>query len=397
MISVTDALAFITAVRPIPSAERVSLNDALGRTLSRDVTAMLTQPPLSASAMDGYAVQLSDIARAGNTLNVIGEAPAGAPFMGAVQQGEAVRIFTGGAMPDGADTVIIQENVTRANNAVTVVQPQSESRHIRREGIDFHTDDTVIAKGTIITAAEICVAAAAGHGSLPVLRPLRVAILSGGDELCEPGNTPLTGQVVNANPPALAALIKGWGAEPVILDTAKDRLDSITTRINAAKDADIILPVGGASVGDHDHMRAAFTAAGLSMIFEKVAVRPGKPTWFGTLDTQVVLGLPGNPASALVCAHLFLRPLLGRMNSTIKARLITAQNAGGPRESYDRAIAHSDDTGQLWVTPLPRQDSGLMSPFLRANALLIGEVDALVKAAGDIVDILPLDSGPTRL
>lgn len=394
MISVTDALALITAARPVPPIERAGIDDALGRTLAQNVTATLTQPPLSASAMDGYAVRLSDITQAGNTLSVIGEAPAGAPFMGRVQKGEAVRIFTGGAMPDGAETVIMQENITRAGDIITVIEPQSESRHIRRAGIDFHVGDTVIRAGTIITAAEICVAAAAGHSSLPIHRPLRVAILSGGDELCAPGDTPRAGQVVNANPSALAALIKGWGAKPVILDTAKDSLESITTQIKLAKDADIILPVGGASVGDHDHMHAAFTAAGLSMIFEKVAVRPGKPTWFGTLDRQVVLGLPGNPASALVCAHLFLRPLLGRANSPLKARLTEPQFAGGPRESYDRAVAHIDGSGQLWVTPLPRQDSGLMSPFLHANALLIRAVDAPAKAVGDVVDIVRLDSGP---
>ncbi|WP_371397839.1 molybdopterin molybdotransferase MoeA [Fretibacter rubidus] len=390
MISVSQALAYINDNRIEQPSETVSLNAALGRVLSKPVTATLTQPPLSASAMDGYAVKLDDVKTAGATLTVIGEAPAGSPFKGAVSTGQAVRIFTGGAVPNGANTVIIQENVTRNGDTITVNEPQDAARHIRHAGIDFLKGDQLIAAGTRLGPSELLVAAAAGHGTLSVKRRLNVAILSNGNELVTPGEPVGTGQIVNANPTALAALIAQWGGVPHILPTARDSVDSILKSLSAASDADIIVPVGGASVGDHDHMRGAFTHAGLSMIFEKVAVRPGKPTWFGALSRQRVLGLPGNPASAVVCAHLFLKPLLGVHTPILTARLDTPLGSNGPRESYLRAVASFNNSGQLCVSALPAQDSGLMSPFLKANALLRLSPGQSAQKAGESVEIIQI-------
>lgn len=390
MISVTQALAHIANVQTQQPVETVAVNNALGRVLADPVIATLTQPPLSASAMDGYAVTLEDVQSAGMTLHVIGEAPAGAPFTGTVKAGQAIRIFTGGAVPNGADTVIIQENVTRNGDTITVNDPQDTSRHIRHAGIDFKNGDTLIPAGTRLGPSELLVTAAAGHGHVAVTRQPKVAILSNGNELAAPGEPLAVGQIVNANPTALAALIRQWGAIPQILPTARDSVDSILDSLSAAIDADIIVPVGGASVGDHDHMRSAFQQAGLSMIFEKVAVRPGKPTWFGARGDQHVLGLPGNPASAVVCAHVFLKPLLGVETSRLSAKLNTPTAPNGPRESYLRAIANFDTSGQLCVSPLPAQDSGLMSPFLKANALLRLPANETPRKAGDIVEIIQI-------
>lgn len=393
MISVTQALSFIAKNRPETGAESVPLSDALGRRLAQDITAQLTHPPLDASAMDGYAVQLCDIDKPGAVLSLIGEAPAGAPFLGTVGAGQAVRIFTGGAIPKGADTVIIQENVSATSAAITVIEPQDRARHIRRAGLDFKTGQHLLSKGAILTPADIAVAAASGHAHLSVIRKLQIAIISGGNELVPPSETPKIGQIVNSNPYALAALFQSWGHEADILPTAKDTLESLSRSIELAKGADVIVPVGGASVGDHDHMRAAFQSAGLKMIFEKIAVRPGKPTWFGTLQDRCVLGLPGNPASALVCAQLFLKPLLtGEPLKAVKAKLKNDLAANGPRESYQRAIITQDADGTLTVSPLPIQDSGLMTPFLIANALLKLPPNQPSLNAGELVEVLLIKS-----
>lgn len=389
MISVTDALSFIEKNRPLTDVQVVSLEAALGRTLANNVEAKLTHPPLNASAMDGYAVKLADISERGARLTVIGEAPAGTPFSKGINSGEAVRIFTGGAVPSGADTVIIQENITAEGNQITVEAPQGAPRHIRLAGLDFQIGETLIKKGALIGPSEIAVAAASGQMTLQLRQKLRVAILTGGNELVSPGETPKAGQIINSNPYALASMIKSWGHDPVILPTAKDTVESIADKIKQADDADVIVPIGGASVGDHDHMRAAFREAGLEMIFEKVAVRPGKPTWFGKLGGRPILGLPGNPASAFVCAQLFLRPLLsGEPSKYLTAKLSIKIAANGPRESYQRAILTPKPDGTLYAAPLPLQDSGLMTPFLIANGLLKLTSNQSAKKAGEIVEVM---------
>lgn len=391
MINVAEALAHIENTRPKPRTQTVPLREAFGSVAAVNITARLTHPPLPASAMDGYAARFEDTSKLGNTLTVIGEAPAGAPFAGHVNTGEAVRIFTGGVLPDGADTVIIQEDVTRNGDRITVDEAQITPRHIRVAGLDFKTGDTLIEKGTRLGPAEIAIAAAANHASLDIQTPLKVAILTGGDELIPPGGSPKTGQIINSNPFGLAALIENWGAEAIILPQCEDSIESILGALKGVKDADIILPVGGASVGDHDYMRRAFTQAGLEIVFEKVAVRPGKPTWFGRLGEQCVLGLPGNPASALVCAHIFLRALLGLPKpSSLKAKLTIPVSSNKAREAYNRASSYIDSHGQLCVTPMPKQDSSLIRPFLTANALMVMTPNSGPWEAGDLVDIISL-------
>lgn len=388
MISVAEALTHILSHRPKDVPETVNLRSALGLRLMGDVFAKLTQPPLDASAMDGYAVRLMDIRRVGAVLKLIGEAPAGAPFKGKVAAGEAVRIFTGGAIPEGANTIIIQENVTAAKGFVNVTEPQNAPHHIRHAGLDFRQGQILIKSGTLLGSPEIAIAAASGHAELSVARKRRVAILSCGDELVAPDETPKIGQIINSNPYALAALIESWGHEAIILPTAVDTRDSITKSLNCADNADAIIPVGGASVGDHDHMRAAFTDAGLRMIFEKVAVRPGKPTWFGMLHDRPVLGLPGNPASAIVCAQLFARPLLtGNKAKFIHAKLSEAVPANGPRETYQRAVVSPLPDGSLSVRPLPLQDSSLMMPFMIANGLMKLAANQTEKSPDDLVEV----------
>lgn len=401
MISVSDAISLLAAHRPKADVIDVPLAESMGAILAQDITALITLPPLDGSAMDGYAVKLADVARAGAKLTVIGEAPAGHPFQGTVHAGEAVRIFTGGAVPKGADHIVIQENAERSGATLTALFDNDAPRHIRQAGIDFKTGDTLITKGTRIGPMHIAIAAAANHAVLPIYKRPLVALIANGDELKAPGSDVSETDVISSNPAGLGALIRQWGGEVLDMGIASDSLESITALIHKAKDADIIVPIGGASVGDHDYMRSAFKACGLEMVFEKIAVRPGKPTWFGALPSetggeQAVLGLPGNPASATVCAHLFLKTLMGANDGLTfaKAKLTETISANGPRETYMRALAKLTETGQLEVTPFPRQDSSLLTPLTQANVLIRLPKDSGPWDAGDVIDILPLGTGP---
>lgn len=396
MISVSDATQLLIAHRIQRPVISVPLDKAMGAILAEDITAKITLPPLAASAMDGYAVRLEDVSKAGAKLTVIGESPAGHPFQGRIKTGQAVRIFTGGAVPNGADHIVIQENAERDGNILTTLFDNDAPRHIRQAGIDFHKGDTLITKGTRIGPMHIAIAAAANHAVLPIYERPKVALIANGDELKVPGSEISKTDIISSNPAGIGALIRQWGGEVMDMGIASDSLDAITALIQKATEVDIIVPVGGASVGDHDHMRDAFKASGLTSVFEKVAVRPGKPTWFGTIGEQVVLGLPGNPASATVCAHLFLKTLMGTNDGLTftKARLTEAIKANGPRETYLRAFAKFTDAGQLEVTPFPRQDSSLLTPLTRANVLIRLPKEAGPWLEGDIMDVLPLRTGP---
>lgn len=392
MISVSDAIAFLITHRSARPVVTAALADSLGAVLAEDITAKVTLPPLAASAMDGYAVKLSDVPKAGAKLIVIGESPAGHPFQGTIKQGEAVRIFTGGAVPKGADHIVIQENASRQGDTLTTLFDNETPRHIRQAGIDFTKGDTLLTKDTVLGPMHIAIAAAANHAVLPIYRRPVVALIANGDELKAPGSEITDTDIISSNPAGLGALIRHWGGEVMDMGIASDSVESITALIRKAKDADIIVPVGGASVGDHDYMRAAFKQCGLTSVFEKVAVRPGKPTWFGTMGEQVVLGLPGNPASATVCAHLFLKTLMG-VNEGLtfaKAKLTEALPSNGPRETYMRAFAKLTQTGQLEVTPFPRQDSSLLTPLTKANVLIRLPKEAGPWTVGDVIDVLPL-------
>ena len=390
MISVQDAISALTQHRAAGADVLTPLSKALGGRLARDVLAKVTLPPRDASAMDGYAVRFSDVGKAGAQLTVIGEAPAGSPFGGAVGQGEAVRIFTGGAVPEGADHIVIQENASREGDILTTTTTNETRRHIRKAGIDFTKGETLIAAGTQLSPAHIALAAAANHDTLPIYKRPLIALIANGDELKEPGSPVQEGDVISSNAAGLGALIQSWGGEVMDMGIAKDSVAAITALIEAASAADIIVPIGGASVGDYDYMRTAFKEAGLELVFDKIAVRPGKPTWFGKLGEQRVLGLPGNPASATVCAHLFLKILMNRADNivTTKAKLTQALSANGPRETFARGRTEVSDDGIAKVTPFPRQDSSLMTPFAKANVLLRLPPNTGPWDEGDVIDVV---------
>ena len=394
MISVQDAISALTQHRAAGADVLTPLSKALGGRLARDVLAKVTLPPRDASAMDGYAVRFSDVGKAGAQLTVIGEAPAGSPFGGVVGQGEAVRIFTGGAVPEGADHIVIQENASREGDILTTTTTNETRRHIRKAGIDFTKGETLIAARTQLSPAHIALAAAANHDTLPIYKRPLIALIANGDELKEPGSPVQEGDVISSNAAGLGALIQSWGGEVMDMGIAKDSVAAITALIEAASAADIIVPIGGASVGDYDYMRTAFKEAGLELVFEKIAVRPGKPTWFGKLGEQRVLGLPGNPASATVCAHLFLKILMNRADNivTTKAKLTQALSANGPRETFARGRTEVSDDGIAKVTPFPRQDSSLMTPFAKANVLLRLPPNTGPWDEGDVIDVVSLIS-----
>ena len=394
MISVQDAISALTQHRAAGADVLTPLSKALGGRLARDVLAKVTLPPRDASAMDGYAVRFPDVGKAGAQLTVIGEAPAGSPFGGAVGQGEAVRIFTGGAVPEGADHIVIQENASREGDILTTTTTNETRRHIRKAGIDFTKGETLITAGTQLSPAHIALAAAANHDTLPIYKRPVIALIANGDELKEPGSPVQEGDVISSNAAGLGALIQSWGGEVMDMGIAKDSVAAITALIEAASAADIIVPIGGASVGDYDYMRTAFKEAGLELVFEKIAVRPGKPTWFGKLGEQRVLGLPGNPASATVCAHLFLKILMNRADNivTTKAKLTQALSANGPRETFARGRTEVSDDGIAKVTPFPRQDSSLMTPFAKANVLLRLPPNTGPWDEGDVIDVVSLIS-----
>lgn len=370
MISVDDAIAAILdGVRPL-DVERVSLSGLTGRVAAQTVKAAMTQPPFAASAMDGYAARFSDM-KPGAMLRVIGEAPAGAPFDGEVGAGEALRIFTGGAVPKGADHVIIQEDVARSGDSIVVEATQDGPRNIRPAGIDFKTGDVLADAGERLHEIHGAIFAAANISDADVYRRPRVALFSNGDELKEPGSALKPGQIINSNHFALSDLIRSWGGEADYLGCAADNEESIREFFQRGRGADIIVPVGGASVGDFDFVKAAFAKEGGAVKFEKVAVRPGKPTWSGALGSTRVLGLPGNPASAIVTAALFVQPLVRRLggeawSAPFAAAQLTARiAANGGREAYLRAKVEGGV-----ITPASNQDSSLLWPFTKANALI---------------------------
>ena len=390
LISVDEAIDLLLDKALTLPARTVALEDALGAQLAKPVIAKVSRPPAPVSAMDGYAVRLADVRSSGSVLDVIGDAPAGRPFPHSLRKGEALRVFTGSNIPDGADHIVIQEDADREGRKLVCRNAYASAEYVRAAGMDFSIGDELLQTGMVVTAAGLSIAAAANHGALSIFPRPRVGILANGDELRDPGSDLGPGQIVNSNPAGLGALIRQWGGEPVNMGIAKDRLESIRAHIDAASDIDIFLPVGGASVGDHDLMRPAFADAGFVPVFEKVAVKPGKPTWFSMKGSQRVLGLPGNPASAFVCAYLFLRPLLdptARQN-VVTARTVTVLPGPGARETFLRASARVNDEGMLTVQAADNQDSSLIRPLVESNALIRRQAGAAPAALGDLVDIL---------
>ncbi len=393
LIGVEEALALIARHAIDTGHETVTIGQAAGRIAAVPLIAAIAQPASALSAMDGYAVRLQDVARPGAILRVIGESAAGNPFVGRLAAGEAVRIFTGAVLPASADHILIQEDVIRADGNVTYDGSDSAPRLVRPAGGDFAKGDTLFNAGQRIGPAQILVAAAAGHGHLVVRRRPGIALLANGNELKHPGAPLAAGETVNSCAPALAALFESWGCDVTDLGIAADDIADISGRIAGSADADLIVPIGGASVGDHDHMHAAVRGHDFESIFARVNVRPGKPTWFGRIAShsgrrQYILGLPGNPASAFVCAHLFARPLLAMPPlPAVTARLTVALPQNGPRETYLRAIHRADSDGQFETRAHDRQDSGLVTPFLSATCLIPRAANAPAIAVGERVEI----------
>ena len=393
MISVTEAWSLIEQHALPDTSVQYPLLEAVGRTLAEPVVSNLNQPPHAVSAMDGYAVRLEDVREAGTKLTVIGEAPAGHPFSGAVEQSQAVRIFTGGYVPLGADHIVMQEDTARVGSVVTSVYAQHTSRFVRKKGLDFAEGDVLLPAGTRLTPQTIALAAAGNVATVSVTEPPRVGVIANGDELKPPGSELKDGEIVNSVAPAICGLIADWGGRPVNLGVVPDSPSALQQAIQSAGDLDLLVTIGGASVGDHDHMKPAFTEAGFDIVFSKIAVRPGKPTWFAKRAKQMVLGLPGNPASALVCANLFLRPMItGKPVTFIPARSSSALAQNGSREHFMRGRLVAQDDGTLTVSADANQDSSLLSPFRQANVLIRRLPNAPAVAASDLVECAVLTS-----
>lgn len=396
LMGVAEARAAMLATVRVLAAERVPLSAALNRVLSNAVIAGRDQPPFAVSAMDGYALRSVDTP---GILRIGGESSAGRGYAGACESGAAIRISTGAAMPDGADTVVIQEDVSRDGDAVTVPAVK-RGKNIRPRGGDFSAGQVLLPPGRKLDGVSVSLTAATGAASLAVMRPPRVAILSSGDELAAPGETPGPYQIFDSATYGIAGLVQSWGGVAQRLGVERDDIGAIARAAEQGlRDNDLLVVIGGASVGDHDHARPALMRLGLELAVEKISVRPGKPTWFGNTPQGPVLGLPGNPASALVCAYLFLRPLIEAMlgrdpqvcTSTCRAHLMHALPANGPREHYLRAFLAVDDEGRLRARSFEDQDSSLISIFAAANALIRLPPDTPALAQGALLDVIRLE------
>ena len=394
LASVVEARAEMLAAMNALEPETVTLEQALGRVLADDVRALRDQPPFDVSAMDGYAVRSADTP---GLLRLAGESAAGRGFAGPCDQGAAIRISTGAAIPQGADSVVIQEDVRRDGSSIEV--PASHpGQHIRLRGGDFKSGTLLLARGRLLDGVGLSLAAASGLAMLPVVRQPRVAILSSGDELAAPGTIPGPWQIFDSATYTIAALVRGWGGAAHRLGVARDDVSAIAEAAERGlRQSDLLVVIGGASVGDYDHARPALMQLGLQLSVDKVAVRPGKPTWFGRTPLGPVLGLPGNPASALVCAELFLKPMLAAMLGRDpeprfrRAVLARALPANGPREHYLRSALNADAEGRLTARAFEDQDSSLISVFAAANALIRLLPNAAAMTPGTLVDVLPLD------
>ncbi|MTI16652.1 molybdopterin molybdenumtransferase MoeA [Rhodobacteraceae bacterium RKSG542] len=399
LISIEHALEQLLGGLATKDSELVSLADAGGRTLAEDIKATRTHPPFSASAMDGYAVVAADTLDPKNPIKVIGEIAAGSSFSGTMKAGEALRIFTGAPVPEGADAILIQENATRDGDTLFANEPVSKDKFIRPKGLDFSKDDTLLARGQKLGFRELSLAASMNHAALPVFKKPLVAILANGDELVEPGKIPGPNQIVASNQVGVAELARSCGADTLMLGIAPDDQQAIGEKVAqaiAAK-ADILVTLGGASVGEHDLIKDVLGDAGMNLEFWRIAMRPGKPLMAGSLGPMKVLGLPGNPVSSLVCSLLFLQPMLGKLTGAQDAQShITLATLGADmeandlRQDYIRATLEEKADGSLIVTPFSKQDSSMLALFTRSDALIIRKPFAEPAKRGEIVEIVQL-------
>jgi molybdopterin molybdotransferase len=400
MISVEEALGrFLAPLKPL-AAEQVAVSEGLGRVLAEDMISRRTQPPFAVSAMDGYAVRASDVATVPARLRVIGSAPAGSAFAGRVGAGEAVRIFTGAPVPDGADCIVIQEDTVRDGDWVSVREGAPAGRYVRPEGLDFRAGDRGLAAGTVLSARDVGLAAAMNRPWLSVRRRPRIAILPTGDEVVMPGDPVGPNQIVSSNALALGALVTACGGIPQQLGIALDDPDSLRTLAAGAAGADMLVTTGGASVGEHDLVQSALAENGLELDFWQIAMRPGKPLMVGRLRDTPMLGLPGNPVSCLVCALLFLKPAIETMLGIAHeaaapqtARLAVALAANDRRQDYLRARIRRAADGEIEVEPFNRQDSSMLSLLARADCLVVRPPLAPAAQAGERVPIVSFAAG----
>jgi molybdopterin molybdotransferase len=399
MISVDEAQQRLIAMIAPLGAEQVSLADALGRVLAEDVVARRTQPPWAVSAMDGYAVRAADVAKVPARLNVIGAAPAGQAYAGTVKAGEAVRIFTGAPIPDGADAIVIQEDTERHGDVVDVREGAPKGRYVRPAGLDFREGEVGIKAGRRLSVSDVGFAAAMNRPWLLVHRRPRVAILPTGDEVVMPGDPVGPNQIVSSNGIALAALVTQCGGVPVHLAIAPDDNSALQRIAAGAAGADLLLTTGGASVGDHDLVRGALGEAGLTLDFWTVAMRPGKPLMVGRYRETPMIGLPGNPVSTLVCGLLFAKPAMARMSGIadvfeppLRARLKIALEENDRRQDYLRSKLTRAADGTFEAEPFAKQDSSMISLLARADCLVIRAPHAPAAKPGDWVEIVPLAS-----
>lgn len=396
MIPVEEARARLLAGLAAKGVEWLGLDDAQGRVLAHDLHARRDQPPCAVSAMDGYAVRAADLPGPGATLRLIGRSVAGHGFDGVVAPGETVRIFTGAPLPAGADAVALQEDATADGERITFAEAVPAGTFVRRQGLDFTTGALALPAATILGPLQLGLAAATGHAWLPVRRRPRAAILSTGDELVRPGETPGPAQIVSSNATTLAAMVRAWGGEPVDLGIAADDRDSLEKAFADLDDIDILLTSGGASVGEHDLVQEVATSCGMKLAFWKIAMRPGKPLMVGTLGATTMIGFPGNPVSSAVCAVLFLRPALRQMigldpELPVRSLPLAADLAGNDRrQDYLRASLETLPDGRRAVRARHRQDSSMFATLANADALLIRPPHAPPAKAGDLVEVILL-------
>jgi molybdopterin molybdotransferase len=402
LISVEEALARVLASVKAPlGAESVRLEEALGRTLAEDIRALRTQPPFASSAMDGYALAAADTAQAPARLKVIGESAAGRAFEGALRSRQAVRIFTGAPMPQGADAVLIQENATREGDAVIARLAEAPGHNVREAGVDFSDGEPLLAAGRRLTPRDLALAAAANHATLAVRRRPCVAILATGDELVRPGAARGPAQIVASNNYAVAGIVAACGGAPIDLGIAADDVIALAQSFDRAAKikADVLVTLGGASVGDYDLVQRALIESGLELGFWRIAMRPGKPLMHGSLAAMTVLGLPGNPVSSVVCAILFLRPLLLALlgdpdaGADLSETAILGADVGenDMRQDFLRATLTSQDGG--WrATPVASQDSSLVKLLARSQCLIIRKPHAPPAKRGEACRMIRLDA-----
>lgn len=398
LVPVDEALRRLLAdVGPLPG-EAVPLEDAFDRVLAEPVAALRTQPPFNASAMDGYAARAADVASVPANLKVIGAAPAGRSFAGKVAPGETVRVFTGAPLPEGADTIVIQENVRPLDDGrIEVLEATQAGRHVRRIGLDFSKGDMLLEKGRRLDPAALSLAASANHPTLTVVRRPLVAIIATGDELLPPGSDPGPGQIISSNASGVAAAAGSVGAQALDLGIARDDRDAIAALVRkaVAAGANVIVTLGGASVGDHDLVHDVLTGEGMTLDFWKIAMRPGKPLMFGRMGEIRCIGLPGNPVASLVCSQLFLKPLLARLGGRSfrqdfrQAKLAAPMPANDRRQDYVRA-AVSEEDGMPVAKPFGIQDSSMLRILADANGLIVREPFAPAAEAGEACRVLML-------